>query len=152
MMKKFISLLASAAIAVSVIPMAVFAEGETNGETETPIVERSLKLNRDVVIREEIPKEMFGYNSENSRSSYVGGLSVRSRNTNFLMLDDETVNPQALEDLKDYPFCHIRFGGTSVQNRYWKENLGALYERPVVVTQTFDKDGSFTGKSRNDTY
>lgn len=152
MMKKFISLLASAAIAVSVIPMAVFAEGEPIGETETPIVERSLKLNRDVVIREEIPKEMFGYNSENSRSSYVGGLSVRSRNTNFLMLDDETVNPQALEDLKDYPFCHIRFGGTSSQNRYWKENLGALYERPVVVTPTFDKDGSFTGKSRNDTY
>lgn len=119
-----------------------FAEG-TDADTE--VLQRTLRFDTSDVIREQIPKELFGYNYEYANAeSMAGGTSVRARGADFLATEDQRPNMKAVEQLKGYPFPHARFGGGSFDYVRWKEELGSDAHHKITQSSR----NVYTGFSR----
>lgn len=138
MTNKILSFLLCLALTVPTFCTGVLADG-TEQETETQpaeinTVEKTLSFDKSTVIRESIPQTMFGYN-HGFGGSVIGGDSVLANDAEFLAISDKNTymgaNPAAVESLRKYPHCHIRYGGTEANYTWWKETLGPLWQKEV---------------------
>lgn len=138
MTNKILSFLLCLALTVPTFCTGVLADG-TEQETEAQpaqidTVEKTLSFDKSTVIRDSIPMAMYGYN-HSTQSHMMGGDSVLANDAKFLAITDKEkyndANPDAVESLKGYPLCHIRYGGTGANYYWWKEDLGPTWQKAV---------------------